>query len=132
MKENKKIYSIGRTKKAIAQIIMQTGLRKLSVNNKTLLNYCLKNQLSLYQFYKFCNIIPGFKNYNIQIKVKGSGFKSQMQAIIYAFIKIVRINFANKWSDLKKKGYKLNMWKKKERKKYGLKKARKAPQFSKR
>lgn len=125
-------YAIGKRKTAIAKIYLQEGKDIIIINNKLFQNY-FQNYLEKLYIIKLpfiiCNII---KKYNITIYVKGGGLFAQIDAIKLGIARaICQINYNYK-SILKKFLLLKRSSKIKERRKYGLKKARKASQFSKR
>jgi small subunit ribosomal protein S9 len=123
---------IAKRKNSLAVIKLIEGEGKIIINNKSFKdyfnNYKIEKKIILYPFL----ILKLETKYNILIKVKGGGLMSQLKAIQLAISKLLvyyNINF-------KKILKKFNLLKKdnriKERKKFGLKKARKASQYSKR
>jgi len=124
--------AIGRRKAASAQVRLFTrGEREFSVNNKDLKKYFVvsflqdvaKSPLGL------LNIADKF---GVQVKVIGGGINAQAEAIRHGISRaLVEFN-PNFRKKLKKAGYLTRDPRKKERKKFGLKKARRAPQWQKR
>ncbi len=133
MNTNKIIaYSIGRRKKATAQVILCNGERKLIINNQNGYLY-LQNNLNYLQKISSSLLLLGIKNnFDIFIKVKGGGLMGQSDAIKLAISRALIILDSNNRKILKKAGFLTRDARIVERKKYGLKKARKASQFSKR
>ena len=126
----KKIIS-GTCKTSVARIKVSSGSGKFIINNKEHNKY-FPSALYTKNFLKPLEITNNLFKYDISINVNGSGFSSQSNSIKIAIAKaLVEID-----SDLKQilRKHKLLTYdsRKKERKKYGLKKARKASQFSKR
>ncbi len=70
--------------------------------------------------------------YDVYVNVCGGGFTGQAGAIRHGVARALLESDANLRGDLKSNGFLTRDARAKERKKYGLKKARKAPQFSKR
>jgi len=128
--KGKFIESIGKRKKAIARVrIYKNGTGAIIINDG------LKNYFSLEQAgiaRQPLKLSGHLKDLNISIKVSGGGKKSQAEAIRHA-ITLGLIEIDNELKPLfKAKGWITRDARKKERKKPGLKKARKAPQWAKR
>lgn len=125
-------YGIGRRKQAIAQVILKSGTGKLTINQK-LGNLYLQNNSQYIQKINNPFLILGIENnYDINIKTRGGGLTGQTDAITLGIARaLVKLASDNR-GILKKAGLLTRDSRIKERKKYGLKKARKASQFSKR
>ena len=124
--------SLGRRKEASAKVKLIPGSGKATINGKNLNRYIQDNLIYRSTIYKPLQNLGLQKEYDIIIYVKGSGLKGQMEAIQLAISKaLCKINSSYKIA-LKSRGYLTRDSRSKERRKYGLKKARKAPQFSKR
>ncbi len=103
------------------------------INNKIFYSY-FKSNLELNKLMlplKFCFEANQYKIYFF-IQVKGGGYSSQVSTCVLAISKILSYFFTNSRPILKKYLLLRHDSRKKERKKYGLKKARKAPQYTKR
>ena len=125
-------YGIGRRKKAVAQVILKLGNGKLTINEKSG-NIYLQNNLSYLRKINNPFLLLGIENnYDISIKANGGGLTGQTDAIVLGIARaLVKLNPENRMV-LKPEGLLTRDARIKERKKYGLKKARKASQFSKR
>lgn len=132
MLEKKNFYGIGRRKQAIAKVILKLGNGKFTINNK-MGNIYLQNNLNYIRKINMPFFIIGIANiYDFSIKTYGGGLTAQTEAISLAISGILaKLNIENR-SILKKAGLLTRDARIKERKKYGLKKARKDKQFSKR
>ena len=139
------IIATGRRKSAIAQVQLsevQSGdlssptTAKIIINGKDYITYMQQNLVAIDNIQQPFDAL-GFeknyeKNYNVLIKTSGGGLIGQAEAIKLGLARaLCQIDKRNR-SSLKTEGYLTRNSLKKERKKYGLKKARKAPQFSKR
>ena len=130
-----KYYGIGRHKSAIAKVfITKTEIETTTIiiNNKTVSNYFQndKNAIdSIRQFLTFDDIPP--YPLNIKIQIFGGGNTGQKKAICLALARTF-YQMEISMNILKKKNLLTQDSRVKERRKYGLKKARKAPQYSKR
>jgi small subunit ribosomal protein S9 len=125
-------YGIGRRKQAIAQVILKIGNGKLTINSK-IGNTYLQDKMNYIQKINIPLILLGFENmYDIYVKTNGGGLTGQTEAIRLGIARaLLKLNIKNRQT-LKKAGLLTCDSRVKERKKYGLKKARKASQFSKR
>jgi len=125
-------YSIGRRKKAIAQVILLVGNGKFTIN-KTNANTYLQNNLDYLQRINYPLSLLGIQNnFDIHIKAKGGGLMGQTDAIKLAISRALVLIDNNNRKVLKTAGLLKRDSRIVERKKYGLKKARKAGQYSKR
>ena len=136
---NKIYYGTGHRKASIAKVRMTSGKGKITINGKDVNEYLPFPTLvmDLKQPLEATNMLDKF---DIEAEVKGGGFSGQTGAIRLGITKALLeydIN-TDPESDssfrkiLKAKGFITRDARVKERKKPGLKKARKAPQFSKR
>lgn len=124
--------TLGRRKEAIAKVQMLKGSGQILINKKTVNSYVQNNLIYLSIIYKPLKHLSVINHYNIIINVRGSGLKGQMEAIQLGISKGL-CKFNNSYQkSLKSRGYLKRDSRVKERRKYGLKKARKASQFSKR
>ncbi|MEX0933459.1 MAG: 30S ribosomal protein S9 [Candidatus Paceibacterota bacterium] len=128
----KYIEAVGRRKRAVARVRMTPASKnEIVVNGKKLeeaftITDLQKDVLSPLR-------VQGVvETYSISAKVSGGGIASQAEAIRLGISRILVETDANLRSVLKKEGYLKRDPRKKERKKFGLRKARKAPQWSKR
>ena len=120
----------GRRKCSIARVELLPGTGEFFINNKPGVNYMQENSYLIVQMQAPLDFLKLKEDFNITINVNGGGLVGQADAI-----KLARALCAFKpayRNSLKLKGYLTRDARVKERKKYGLKKARKAPQFSKR
>ena len=139
MAKNNEIHTTGRRKRSIAQVTMVPGKGKITVNGKDVNDYM--PFATLVMDLKQPLVITNNENtFDINVKVSGGGFSGQAGAIRLAIAKALSIydESADQTRDdayhkvLKVNGFLTRDPRVKERKKYGLKKARRAPQFSKR
>lgn len=126
------IITVGKRKEATAKVQILKGSGQILINNKGINSYVQNNLIYLSLIYKPLIHLNLINHYNIIINVRGGGLKGQTEAIQLGIAKcLCKLNHSYKES-LKSKGYLRRDSRIKERRKYGLKKARKAPQFSKR
>ena len=137
---NKQVWTAtGRRKRSIAQIRMVGGTGKITVNGQDVNDYM--PYATLVMDLKQPLVVTNNENrFDIDVTVKGGGFSGQTGAIRLGIARALMAFDANtdQSSDtayrkiLKVNGFVTRDPRVKERKKYGLKKARRAPQFSKR
>ena len=121
----------GRRKKSIARVVLTEGKGEITVNGKKLDEYFGTEILKVIVNQPF-NVTNTVGKYDVVCKVVGGGFTGQAGAIRHGISRaLVEANEENR-AALKANGFLTRDPRMKERKKYGLKKARKAPQFSKR
>jgi small subunit ribosomal protein S9 len=126
------IHSGGRkTSLARVKLVPGTGTR-IIINGKDADVYFQQNAVYIQYLLAAYEMVKTETQYDAIIEVRGGGLSSQAQAIRLALSKAFIEVFPNSRSYFKKRGFLTRNSKIKERRKYGLKKARKAPQFSKR
>jgi small subunit ribosomal protein S9 len=125
-------HSGGRkTARACIQLIPGSGTN-LIVNGKTAADYFQNNAVYLQNIQAPNDVVKTETNYDIHVLVEGGGLSAQAQAVRLALSKAFAELFPDSRKSLKKPGFLTRDARIKERRKAGLKKARKAPQFSKR
>lgn len=121
----------GRRKKAIARVRLVPGTGKISINNRDLEDY-IKYETLRTLVREPLMITDTMGQYDVLVNVKGGGYTGQAGAIRHGISRAL-LQVDNELRPLlKKAGFLTRDSRMKERKKYGLKKARRAPQFSKR
>ncbi len=129
--ENKVFLGTGRRKKSIARVRLMAGTGKITVNGKDITEYFGTETLIVIAK-QALEAINKAENYDVIVKVIGGGFSGQAGAIRHGIARALIEADEEYRPTLKAAGYLTRDSRMKERKKYGLKKARKAPQFSKR
>lgn len=128
---NKYYYGIGRRKRAVARIRLYKGDGKFNINKKTLPVY-FKNAILQDLILEPFKSVGQENKFDAKISVLGGGAKGQAEAIRLGISRaLVKKNQTYK-VPLKKSGFLTRDPREKERKKPGLKKARRAPQWAKR
>ena len=125
-------FGIGRRKTSVAKVILVPGTGSMFVNNKQGESYLQFNSQ-----YIATSKIPlttlGLESmYDIYVNTHGGGLKGQVDAIKLGVARALCYMSPENRAGLKSEGFLTRDSRRKERKKYGLRKARKAPQFSKR
>ena len=129
--KSEQIWGTGRRKKAIARVRLVPGTGKITVNKVDEKDYFKVDTLSIIVNQPLV-LVDAKNKYDVMINVYGGGLAGQAGACRHGIARaLVLANEAYK-ADLKAAGFLTRDPRMKERKKYGLKKARKAPQFSKR
>lgn len=126
------IWTSGRRKTAVARICLSKGDGKFVINEKSLAEYFplpIQKEAILLPFQVVGRNPQGF---NVSIKVAGGGKNGQLEACFLGLAKALVEFDPDLRPILKKKSLLRRDPRMKERKKYGLKRARKAPQYSKR
>lgn len=132
MSQKNFILATGRRKSAVAQVKLVDGSGQFIINGKLGLNYMQENAFCFLLIQAPFNLLKLDKKYDIIVKVEGGGLLGQAQAIQLGIARALASFETSYRSSLKSKGFLTRDSRCKERRKYGLKKARKAPQFSKR
>ena len=126
-----KYYGTGRRKKSIARVYVTPGTGKIVVNGKDIDEYFGLETLKVVVRQPFAAIGADGK-FDVMANVHGGGLSGQAGAIRHGISRALLQEDDENRAALKKEGFLTRDSRMKERKKYGLKKARKAPQFSKR
>ncbi|XAR61812.1 hypothetical protein NMG60_11016335 [Bertholletia excelsa] len=126
------IIGTGRRKCAIARVVLQEGTGKIIINYRDAKEYLQGNPLWI-QYIKFPLATLGYESsYDVFVKAHGGGLSGQAQAISLGISRaLLKVSESHR-APLRKEGLLTRDSRVVERKKVGLKKARKAPQYSKR
>ncbi len=133
-KTKKKVqyWGTGRRKKAIARVrLIPGGNGTITINKRDIDNYFGLDTLKLIVRQPL-ELVEASGKFDVCVNVCGGGFTGQAGAIRHGIARALVLADEAYKADLKKAGFLTRDSRTKERKKYGLKKARKAPQFSKR
>ncbi len=124
-------YALGRRKSAVATVRLYPKKGDITVNGKLASEYF--NNQTLIRTIEAPLVLTGQNNTtHAVIRVAGGGSKGQAEAVSLGLARALVEMSEDFRSTLRKSGFLTRDAREKERKKYGLKKARKAPQFSKR
>ena len=121
----------GRRKESIARVRLMAGKGNITINGKSLDEYFGSEILKVIVNQPFA-VTNTANKYDVIVKVVGGGYTGQAGAIRHGIARALNSANAEFRPQLKSNGFLTRDPRMKERKKYGLKKARKAPQFSKR
>ena len=130
-KENIVFYGTGRRKNAIARVRLVEGTGKITINGKDIDEFFGLETLKVIVRQPL-TVTNTTAKYDVICTVKGGGFTGQAGAIRHGIARALNEANIEYRPALKSNGFLTRDPRMKERKKYGLKKARKAPQFSKR
>ena len=121
----------GRRKNAIARVRMMPGEGKIVVNGKEVLDYFRRETLKM-DIEQPLQATDSLGKFNFNINVDGGGLSGQAGAVRLGISRALLLYSEDFRSTLRKAGFLTRDPREKERKKYGLAKARKRYQFSKR
>lgn len=124
-------YGTGRRKKAVARVRLNPGTGQITINGRSIDDYFGLETLKTIVRQPL-QVTNTEGKYDIVASVKGGGFTGQAGAIRHGVARALNDADDSFREPLKKAGFLTRDPRMKERKKYGLKKARRAPQFSKR
>ena len=126
-----KFYGTGRRKSSIARVYLVPGTGKITINKRDIDNYFGLETLKVVVRQPL-NLVEVTDKYDVLVNVLGGGFTGQAGAIRHGISRALLQVDGDFRPALKKAGFLTRDPRMKERKKYGLKAARRAPQFSKR
>ena len=132
MAKTEYFYGLGRRKSASASVRLLPGKGKVTINGKTAEEYLDGNTTLLAEVTDPLALVGKQKDYDITIMVSGGGISGQVDAIKVAIAKAITVDASDLRTTLKKAGFLRRDPREKERKKYGLRSARKREQYSKR
>ena len=124
-------YGTGRRKKSVARVRLYPGTGAITVNGKNVDEYFGLETLKLIIAQPF-GVSETEGKFDVVANVAGGGLSGQAGAIRHGIARALVVADAENRPALKKAGFLTRDPRMKERKKYGLKGARRAPQFSKR
>ncbi len=131
MAKSEKYYGTGRRKKSIARVYLVPGKGDITINKRNMDDYFGLETLKVIVRQPMA-VTDTTEKYDVLVNVHGGGYTGQAGAIRHGIARALLKVDADFRPVLKKAGYLTRDPRMKERKKYGLKAARRAPQFSKR
>ena len=132
MADKKYFYGLGRRKSATARARLYSGKGDIKINDKPAMEYLSGNKTQLAEVTDPLALVGKQKEFDITIRVSGGGLSGQVDAIKLAISKAIVTAYNDLRGTLKKAELLKRDPREKERKKYGLRSARKREQFSKR
>ena len=125
-------FGTGRRKSSVARVRLVAGNGKITINGRTIDEYFGLETLKLIVRQPL-TLTKTLDKFDVIVKVEGGGFTGQAGAIRHGISRaLLEVDAEAYRADLKAAGFLTRDSRMKERKKYGLKAARRAPQFSKR
>ena len=132
MAKSTRFYGTGRRKSSVARVYVTPGTGKITINKKDIEEYFGMDTLKVIVRQPFA-VTGTDGKYDVLVNVYGGGFTGQAGAIRHGIARALSEANTDEFRPvLKKAGFLTRDSRMKERKKYGLKAARRAPQFSKR
>ena len=129
---NVQYYGSGRRKSSVARVRLVAGSGKITINGRSIDEYFGLETLKLIVRQPMV-LTKTLDKFDVIVKVEGGGFTGQAGAIRHGNSRaLLEVDTEAYRADLKAAGFLTRDSRMKERKKYGLKAARRAPQFSKR
>ena len=132
MADVKYLYGLGRRKSATATARLTPGKGTITINGKAAADYLSQNKTMLAEITDPLALVNKQKDFDVSLLVKGGGPAGQVDAMKLAIAKAIIVAFSDLRSTLKKADLLSRDPREKERKKYGLRSARKREQYSKR
>ena len=129
--DNARFYGTGRRKKSVARVYLVPGTGKITINKRDIDDYLREETLKVVVRQPLV-ATETVDKYDVLVNVHGGGFTGQAGAIRHGIARALLEADGDLRPVLKSAGYLTRDPRMKERKKYGLKAARRAPQFSKR
>lgn len=123
--------AVGRRKTAIARVRITPGEGRVMINEKTPIQYLGRRILEM-EVLQPLKLTDSLRRFDVSVKVAGGGVSGQAGAIAHGLARALCDYDGELRGTLKKAGLLTRDSREKERKKYGLKRARKAPQYTKR
>ena len=131
MAKNDRYYGTGRRKSSVARVYLTPGSGKITINKRDIDDYLGMETLKVVVRQPLV-LTGNLDKFDVSVNVKGGGFTGQAGAIRHGIARALLEVDGEYRPQLKSAGYLTRDPRMKERKKYGLKGARRAPQFSKR
>ena len=131
MAKETRYSAIGRRKSSVAKVTITPGKGVITVNGKDVNEYKPFETLVM-DLVQPLDLVDAREKYDVNVVVKGGGFSGQTGAIRLGITRALMLVYQENRPTLKANGMVTRDARFKERKKYGHKKARRAPQFSKR
>jgi len=128
---NSRYYGTGRRKSSVARVYLTPGTGKITINKRDIDEYLGLETLKVIVRQPLVATETVGK-FDVKVNVKGGGYTGQAGAIRHGIARALLEVDSEYRPTLKNAGYLTRDSRMKERKKYGLKAARRAPQFSKR
>jgi small subunit ribosomal protein S9 len=132
MSKDNYFYALGRRKSSTARVRVSTGKGAITVNDKPAEKYFANSKTLLSELQKPFTLLDQVNKFDVSVKVSGGGHAGQVDAIKLGIAKAMAVMNTDLKSTLKRADMLGRDPREKERKKFGLKGARKQRQFTKR
>lgn len=129
---NSYFYALGRRKSATARVRVMSGKGNITINGKAAADYFADSAYLLYKLKQPFAVLDLEGKYDVTVMVNGGGHEGQMEAIRLGIAKALVVMTPDLKSTLKRADLISRDPRERERKKFGLKGARKQRQFTKR
>jgi small subunit ribosomal protein S9 len=126
------VMATGRRKNSVARVVLKQGSGKITINGRDIEEYFGGNDTLKVIVRQSLVLTNNADKYDVSVNVYGGGISGQAGAIRHGISRALVAENPDLRKEVKKAGFLTRDSRMKERRKYGLKKARKAPQFSKR
>ncbi|MDQ6747990.1 MAG: 30S ribosomal protein S9 [Candidatus Dormibacteraeota bacterium] len=125
------LKAVGRRKEAVARVRLSPGEGRITINDREFREYFPRRLLQQVVVAPL-KAVDAVKRYDVAAKVEGGGVSGQAGAVVQGIARALVSNEPDLRATLKSGGFLTRDARAKERKKPGLKRARKAPQYTKR
>ena len=132
MSQSYDVRGTGRRKAAICNALLSPGTGKITVNRLPYADYLQHRQVLMDRVKAPLTHLQSDHRFDVSLRVSGGGLVGQADAMLLAISRALVCADPSYRNPLRRAGYLTQDSRSKERKKIGLKKARKSPQFSKR
>lgn len=132
MADKQYFYALGRRKSATARVRLMNGKGAITINDQPAEEYLAGSKTLLNELQRPFTLLDQVNKYDVSARVSGGGHSGQIDAIRLAIAKALVVMDENLKSTLKRADLLGRDSREKERKKFGLKSARKQRQFTKR
>lgn len=132
MAKDSYFYALGRRKSATARVRLSGGKGAITINGKTAEEYLANSKYQLAKLQEPFTTVDSVNKFDVSVVVSGGGHEGQVEAIRLAIAKALVVMNEELKSTLKRADLLSRDSREKERKKFGLKGARKQRQFTKR
>ena len=126
------VMATGRRKNSVARVVLKQGSGKITINGRDIEEYFGGNDTLKVIVRQSLVLTDNADKYDVSVNVYGGGISGQAGAIRHGISRALVAENPDLRKEVKKAGFLTRDSRMKERRKYGLKKSRKAPQFSKR
>lgn len=131
MAEARYYYGTGRRKTSVARVRLYPGTGDIVINGKPLDQYFVRERDRIAVLHPL-QVTEMASKFSVMIKVEGGGITGQAGAVSHGMARALDVADPNLHQTLRRAGLLTRDPREKERKKFGLKRARKAPQYTKR